>query len=113
MASSKPYPEYPRLFSDEEIEQGRKPLPDGGPPVFDPWPPLEAKFPRIAATIRNLWGSAKLDRYLEQLLIDDRGSRNGFPPEVVEALLTLSRRHSERLGLPPTVMEDWKIGPGR
>ena len=112
MASSK-HPDYPRLFTDEEIEQGRKPLRDGGPPAFDPWPPLEAKFPRIAETIRSLWGSAKLDRYLEQLLIDDRGNRNGFPPEVVEALLALSRQHSQRLGLPLTVMEDWKIGPGR
>jgi hypothetical protein len=112
MASSQ-HPDYPPLFSDDEIERRRTPRPEGRSPAYDPWPPLEAKFPRIAETIRDLWGSARLDRYLDQLLIDDRGNRNGFPPEVVEALLVLSRRHSERLGLPPTVMEDWKIGPSR
>ena len=49
----------------------------------------------------------------EGLLIDDRGSRHGFPPEVVEALLALSRQHSERFGFPPPAVEDWKIGPPR
>jgi hypothetical protein len=112
MASSQ-HPDYPRLFTDDEIERRRTPRPDGRAPTYDPWPPLEAKFPRIAATIRDLWGSSKLDRYLDQLLIDDRGSRNGFPAEVVEALLALSRQHSERFGFPPPVVEDWKIGPGR
>jgi len=113
MASSKPDPTFPPLFSDEEIERRRTPLPDGGPPTYDPWPALEAKFPRIAETVRALWGGPELDRYLDRLLIDDRGSRHGFPPEVVEALLALSRQHSERFGFPPPVVEDWKIGPPR
>jgi hypothetical protein len=113
MASYKPDRPYPPLFFDEEIEQRRTPLPDRGPPNYDPWPTLEARFPRIAETVRDLWGKPELDRYLERLLIDDRGSRHGFPPEVVEALLTLSRRHGERFGVPPTVAEDWKIGPLR
>ncbi|MGH6690084.1 MAG: hypothetical protein ACREF4_05320 [Gammaproteobacteria bacterium] len=113
MASYKPDQPFPRLFSDEEIERRRTRLPDRGPPTFDPWPPLEAKFPRIAETVRDLWGRPELDRYLDRLLIDDRGNRHGFPPEVVEALLALSRQHSERFGLPPPVAEDWKIGPPR
>jgi hypothetical protein len=110
MASWKPDTPFPPLFSDEEIERRRMPLPDRGPPSFDPWPAL-GKFPRIAETIRDLWGRPELDRYFEQLLIDDRGNRHGFPPAVVEALLTLSRQHSERFGFPPPVREDWKIGP--
>jgi hypothetical protein len=113
MASSKPDPAFPPLFSDEEIERRRTPLPDGGPPSYDPWPALEARFPRIAETVRALWGGPELDRYFDRLLIDDRGGRHGFPPEVLEALLTLSRQHSERFGLPSTVVEDWKIGPPR
>ena len=39
---------FPQLLSDAEIEAGRKPGPDSGPPQYDPWPPLEAGFPRIA-----------------------------------------------------------------
>ena len=41
---------FPQLLSDAEIEAGRKPRPDSGPPAYDPWPPLEARFPRIAKT---------------------------------------------------------------
>ena len=104
---------YPQLMSDEEIERLRTPLPDHRPLELDPWPVLDAKFPRIAQAIRELWGRSELDRYLDGLIIDDRGGRHGFPPEVVEALLMLSRLHRERHGFAPPAVEDWKISPGR
>jgi hypothetical protein len=104
---------FPTLFSDEEIEQRRTPLPDRGPPRVDPWPVLDAGFPRIAKTIRELWGKPALDSYFDQLLIDDRGNRHGFPADVVDALLLLSREHRERYGFPPPAIEDWRIGPAR
>jgi hypothetical protein len=108
-----PTPAFPQLFSDEEIERRRTPLPDRGPASYDPWPPLEAKYPRIAATVRGLWGKPELDRYLDRLLIDERGGRQGFPPEILEALLALSRQHGERFGFAPPAVEDWKLGPPR
>jgi hypothetical protein len=113
MANPKNEPAFPPLFSDEEIERRRTPLPDSGPPRLDPWPVLNAEFPRIAKTIRDLWGKAALDRYFDELLIDARGNRQGFPADVVEALLVLSREHRARYGFPPPAIEDWKIGPPR
>jgi hypothetical protein len=113
MASYNPNLSFPPLFSDEEIERRRTPLPDRVLPSYDPWPPLEAKYPRIAETVRDLWGKPELDRYLDRLLIDERGGRQGFPPEVLEALLALSRQHGERFGFPPPAVEDWKLGPPR
>src|SRR5262245_28106365 len=113
MAHPEDEPGYPPLMSDEEIERQRTPRPDQRPAELDPWPVLDANFPRIAQTIRELWGNSKLDLYLDGLLIDDRDGRHGFPPEVVEALLKLSRRHRERYGLALPAVEDWKIGSRR
>jgi hypothetical protein len=104
---------FPPLLSDEEIEAGRKPRLDSGPPVFDPWPPLEARFPRIAKTVRDLWGKRELDDYLDRLLIDERGDRHGFPPDVVEALLALSHRHAEQFRFRAPGEHDWKNVPMR
>jgi len=104
---------FPPLLSDAEIEAGRKPRPDTGPPVRDPWPPLEAKFPRIAKAIRELWGKRELDDYLDRLLIDERGDRHGFPPEVVEALLTLSHRHADEFRFRMPGDHDWRNVPMR
>jgi hypothetical protein len=104
---------FPPLLSDAEIEAGRKPAPGSGPPAYDPWPPLEAKFPRIAKSVRELWGTPQLDDYLDRLLIDDRGDRHGFPPEVVEALLTLSHRHAAQYGFRTPGEHDWRNVPMR
>jgi len=113
MASYRNNQAFPPLFTDEEIERRRTPLPDPGPPKVDPWPVLEAKFPRIKKTIQELWGKPALDRYFDELLIDARGGRHGFPLDVVDALLALSREHRERYGFPPPAIEDWRIGPPR
>ncbi len=50
---------------------------------------IEKKFPRIADSIRLSWGTAEGKRYLEGLIIDDRGTRAGFPFEVMVALMEL------------------------
>jgi hypothetical protein len=102
---------FPPLLSDAEIEAGRKPRPGSGPPAYDPWPPLEARFPRIAKTVRERWGTCELDGYLDRLLIDDRGNRDGFPPEVVEALLALSHRHIEQFRFRVPGERDWTNPP--
>jgi len=59
---------------------------------------IQQHFERIAQSINQFWGSEHFDSYIEKLLIDERGSRQGFPPEVAEALLRLSRLHVERFG---------------
>jgi hypothetical protein len=58
-----------------------------------PWDDLSAierRFPRIARELCSLWGQEEVDRYLDSLLIDERGDRQGFPSAVLEELMFLS-----------------------
>jgi hypothetical protein len=36
--------------------------------------------PRIAQRIEQLWGTSECEQYLNTLIIDNRGNRQGFPP---------------------------------
>ena len=65
----------------------------------DPWPIIEQRFPRIAGTIREQWGKRSLDDYFGKLVIDDRGGRQGFPVEVLSALMEVARLHADQFGL--------------
>ena len=62
----------------------------------DPWPIIVRAFPRIAQTIRQDWGKRALDDYFAKLVVDDRGSRQGFPPDVLTAILEVARLHAEQ-----------------
>jgi hypothetical protein len=44
--------------------------------------PLEEQFPRIAQEIEAFWGSLTRYELLQNLLIDKRGARKGFPEDV-------------------------------
>src|SRR5687768_3904802 len=59
---------------------------------------VHGSFPRIANSISNLWGKVEFDVYMEKLLIDERGGRAGFPLDIADALLRLSRMHAESFG---------------
>jgi hypothetical protein len=51
---------------------------------------LLQRFPRIANLLARVWNDeARLRGHLEALLVDRRGGRAGFPPEVHSELLTL------------------------
>jgi hypothetical protein len=65
----------------------------------DPWPIIESRFPRIAATIREQWGKRSLDDYFSGLVIDRRGDRKGFPMEVLSAIMELARLHAAQFNL--------------
>jgi hypothetical protein len=59
---------------------------------------VAAQFPRIAERLSLIWVSPSDARnYLDELLIDDRGTRQGFPPEAASELLRLSAHLAERL----------------
>lgn len=94
--------EFPSLFTSQEVDElrdeRRQPAGPAEPEPYYPFPIVEAGFPRIAESIRELWGTPELDRYFDRLLIDERGDRAGFPPEVVQALLALSQQHIEQFG---------------
>ena len=58
---------------------------------------LEQHFPRIVGVIILQWGHPQLDRYVDSLLIDERGNRQGFPGAVVSELLFLQQVHDTLL----------------
>ncbi len=92
----------PALMSDDELEHEIAARRHEGHEQFrrperpDPWPVIAARFPRIAQTIQEQWGQPRLDQYFSRLVIDDRGDRAGFPPDVLAAILEVARLHAER-----------------
>jgi hypothetical protein len=52
---------------------------------------LAHQFPRIVNRLARFWDSPRMiDEYLQQLLVDKRGKRKGFPLKVVEELYRLA-----------------------
>ena len=51
---------------------------------------LETRFPRIARELINAWHTPSCERYLNDLLLHSRDTREGFPAEVQEELMFLS-----------------------
>jgi len=98
-------PNFPSIMSDEELGDAiaarRQEIydPFRRQEKPDPWPLIERRFPRIAATIRELWGKRALDEYFNKLVVDERGDRVGFPPDVLDAILEIARLHAERFEL--------------
>lgn len=104
---------FPSLFDSQELEEVRlrqwaSEHPQSAP--YQPFQRLEQAYPRIALLILQLWGTPEMDRYFERLLIDDRGDRAGFPPDIMEALLSLSRRHLTAYRY-PTPRDVWEVDP--
>jgi hypothetical protein len=56
---------------------------------------LARQFPRIANKLCELWKRpAQCDVYLKKLIMDDRGARKGFPPEVAKELSVLAGHYA-------------------
>ena len=55
---------------------------------------LEARYPRIFDRITRDWGTKELEAYLNTLIFDTRGDRQGFPPEVMTELFAIMNYHS-------------------
>jgi ankyrin repeat protein len=67
---------------------------------------LEAKYSRVFGKIMDHWGAPEAEVVFQDLLLDKRGGRQGFPPEVMGEILMLGRIHDrikeireEKLGL--------------
>jgi hypothetical protein len=57
---------------------------------------LSDEFPRIAKALLLMRGYPESAVYVDKLLADNRdGSRTGFPPEVLEALLNIQLAHTK------------------
>jgi len=47
------------------------------------------QFPRIGEKISLMWGYAELQMYLGEIIFNKRDYRNGFPEDILAALLEL------------------------
>lgn len=64
---------------------------------------LEERHERILARIAELWNDPEIHDYFSDLLIDKRGGRQGFSPEIVQEILALrTLRESEDLSAAET-----------
>jgi hypothetical protein len=78
----------------QEIQAWAKKLPEEVRPRE-----LIKAYPRIAFKIAFLWSKpAEFDQYMNELLIDKRGDRAGFPPAVANELVGLNVFYTERYG---------------
>ena len=48
-------------------------------------------MPRICEAVLTLWGSDLFEKFVNGLVMDERGNRQGFSPDVMEELLLLGR----------------------
>lgn len=55
---------------------------------------LEERFARIVNRIGALWLTPQLDHYFDDLLVDRRGGRQGFPAEIMSELMALYAKHT-------------------
>ena len=65
------------------------------PPAARPYA-LAKQYARIANVFAAIWDSpAECRRYFDDLLVDRRGGRKGFPAEVLGDLFNLRRLHAD------------------
>lgn len=55
---------------------------------------LEGKYGRVFNNIMKYWGTPKCDEYFEELIVDKRGGRQGFPADVAGDIVRLSKVHA-------------------
>lgn len=58
---------------------------------------LEGKYSRVFNKIISMWGTEALEEHFADLIMDKRGGRKGFPPDVAADIILLSRLHSRIL----------------
>ena len=68
---------------------------------------LLSKFPRIANLLAVLWQDpGSLRRYLDDLLVDKRGNRQGFPLEILRELFAFRAYYDQ---LHPGSSRPWEV----
>jgi hypothetical protein len=68
---------------------------------------LLSKFPRICNLLAVLWQDpGSLRRYLDDLLVDKRGNRQGFPVNILRELFALRAHYDE---LHPGSSRPWEV----
>ena len=68
----------------------------------------DEQFPHIVEKIANLWGTVGMPRYFNELLFNDRGSRQGFPPEIMAEIFSVSNYYDSHKPS-QTTDEPWQV----
>ncbi|MHB1176284.1 MAG: hypothetical protein ACYCZJ_14285 [Sulfuriferula sp.] len=58
-------------------------------PSVDAQSHLENQFPHIAQELVAKWGTPDVETYMANLMVDSRGTRQGFPSAVAEELMLI------------------------
>ena len=84
------------------------------PASLDPdYQVLSNSFPHIARALQLMRGYPESAVYIDKLLADSRGgSRSGFPPEVLEALLNIQLAHMKQGEDSVDIQDPWGDGLG-
>ena len=70
---------------------------------------LSLRFPDVLNRIANVWGSsARAERCFDDLLLDSRGTRQGFPQSVIGEIASL--RHYYLSHVFPKQIDPWEQG---
>jgi hypothetical protein len=68
---------------------------------------LMQRFPRIANLLAAMWHDpSSLRRYMDDLLVDKRGNRQGFPADVLRELFNLRAHYDETY---PDRSRPWEV----
>lgn len=111
-------PDFPQIMSDAEIDanvpvevvdQKDQRQPTDKQLAEEAVATLKTLFPRIHQNLVALWGTGPGEAYLDGLIMDDRGNRQGFPPEVLRAVLILQRVHFQTFGTFKKI-DPWDVG---
>lgn len=69
---------------------------------------LETLYPRVLTRIMDLWDTPPaLQECFEELMVDKRGGRQGFPKEVAHDIFVLSAIYDDYLNRPPEGVDPW------
>lgn len=68
---------------------------------------LSLAFPRIVQRMADLWGSRAIESYFQDLMLDSRGNRHGFPSEILMEILALRTYHRSLLPRARRNIDTW------
>ena len=119
IAEQRDTPDLPQIMSEEEIDalvrdtevvdRQYQPPPSDKQLADEALEMLKALFPRIHQSLLALWGTGQGEAYVDSLIVDERGNRKGFPPDVLRGLLVLQRIHFQEFGTFRKV-DPWDVG---
>ncbi|MCC6473235.1 MAG: hypothetical protein IT514_05765 [Burkholderiales bacterium] len=92
------YGAFPAIFTDNDLEekvQTEARRRSEAKKEIDHKAVIKQSYPRIASAIELTWGNLECENYMNRLIINDRETRQGFPPPVLESLLALYRQHTQ------------------